>query len=239
MGKPQSIQHHQLLSVLEACCQRSTQLTIRTLLDNQVYEATFAGISRNEVKFDLREDDAATFPGSGLCCVVFCQDFNSNVFMTSVIDRRSNLQVCVSMPSEITVERRSSLRVPLDFGLRAAVKTHDGSELQVVPRDLSLTGMCIKYLEDKDLQRSTDTTVDITLRFSNDEINLTGTIGRKSAHNYGVIFSGSELDQVFEPPAALVRMYMQIRQQNLTQTLVRTDRCVSGEPVAIRSGSDN
>ena len=238
MGKPQSIQHDELLSVLETCCHRSALLTIRSLQDNQVYEATVAGVSRNKVMLDLREDVAAAFPKSSLCCVVFCQDFNTYVFMTSVMDRRSNLQVGMSMPSEMTVERRSSVRIPIDFGLTAAVKTDDGSELKVVAQDLSLTGMCIKHSEDKDLYRLSDTTVNINLRFSNNEINLTGMIKRKSNNHYGVIFSGSELDQVFEPPAALVRIYMQIRQQNLSPSLVRTDQCVSGKPVAIPSGCD-
>jgi hypothetical protein len=126
------------------------------------------------------------------------------------------------MPTSITVERRSSLRVPINAGLRVELKTGDGRGIAVRPQNLSLSGIFVGFAAGEDPGLSVDDRIAVELRLAHEWACVDGWIRRHVGNSYGVAFSPGEAETTSEPPAALRRVYTALRQQKISPNVLKS-----------------
>ncbi len=209
------------LPVLRRHCLRSTPATVRPMADNTVFSATFSSCSTTAVKLDLEGRTPVAFPTSGMCSVVFCHGVTTYHFMASVLEPSSTAQAVLAIPTQIAVERRSSLRVPIKAGLHIELKTGDGRRIAARPQNLSLSGVFVGFAPDEDPGLSVHERISVELRLAHESASVDGWIRRHVGNSYGIAFSPVESAKTSEPPAALRRVYTALRQREISPNVLK------------------
>jgi hypothetical protein len=192
------------------------------MADSNVFSAAFSSCSPTSVKFDLQGEATCPFPDSGTCSVFFCKCAATYHFMAPILQELGSSQVVLALPTQIAVERRTSLRVPMNAGLRVQVKTDDGRIVNAKPRDLSLYGTFLDFLTDDDPGLPVNARISLELRLNHLRVNLAGCVRRHVGSIYGIAFQHVDTEMGMEPPDELRRIYTTLRQQKLTPNVVKT-----------------
>ena len=237
MSTPQILQADEMKSLLSACCKRGTPVTIRSMVDQTVHSANFQELNGDALCLHLQTGPGCTPPQSGLCCVIFCRDRKTYLFTTLVrqSESPSMTHVELELPAEMTMERRASIRVPLDGGLRVSVSTREGASAAGIPRNLSLSGIFVELEEPLELPCETWVTVELNL--GQIEARLNGVVRRSVGQSYGLVFCAPPGEPAYEPPDALHHIYTLLRQRRLPRKLLKAaPRPSAGQKVAIPIG---
>ncbi len=197
---------------LRACCDAnaSTVLTWPDLL--LARKARFAGLDRSCVSFEL-EDPFTPRPPSppqARCCV--CFDFLSRTcafigLEFQAPDSALAGQVVLRLPTQLAIEGRARLRIPVlaNAGLRVTAEVQ-GEAWLLRSIDISETGMLIAFPNDEGPELTQDEAFSLTLELGDVSVSLPAcvrrSVSRPSHTEYGLQFHrdaesfASEHDQI-------------------------------------------
>ena len=113
-----------LLDVLRSCCNHSTSATIVSSADNSVLSAAFSSLSQDSLTLDLHDADRQIHVDCP-CYVAFFLEQARFLFTTTILDQPTPSQITVALPTQMSMERRTSLRVPVDSRLRVTLTNGD------------------------------------------------------------------------------------------------------------------
>ncbi len=203
----------EMLDVLRTCCARSISAQIVSHANTSVLSATFSSLSQDSLTFDLH-DTGGQVGADCSCYVAFFQGRARYLFTTRILDQEVPSQFTLAMPHQMTVERRTSLRVAVDSRLRVTVTKGDHL-LPAEPHGLSLSGMNIRFNSDTDPKLAVGECVELQLRIDGGSADLQGAVRRHVDNIYSIVFAHAASEGDINPPDKLQRVYWQLRQDNV------------------------
>lgn len=113
--------------------------------------------------------------------------------------------------SESDFNQRRAFRVPIVRSSGLSVRLEVGRRsLAATPVNISITGILVELPESETLDLPLDSEVTCTLQFRREKLQLHGIFRRRDGRHYGFAFRESLRGREAPPPAALVRMVMDL-----------------------------
>ncbi len=225
------IDDDEMHDVLRTCCARSTSATIVSNADPSVLSATFSSLSQDALTLGLHDTDRQIRIACPCYIAFFCEQARY-LFTTTILDRPAPSQITLAMPNQLTMERRSSVRVSVHSRLRVTM-TRGDDLLRADPQALSLSGINIKIDLDNDSQLTVGECVTLQLRLDRECVELEGSVRRQIDNIYSIVFSHAASEGDIHPPDRLQRVYWQLREDNLRSQVVKPEHIAAEQTVAI------
>lgn len=207
--------------ILQQCtAQPSPALVISSEL-GVACPALFTSVSDSSVTLDVFTEEDIIFGPASLCCVSFSHQTRAYIFLSPVLEFGQNQpsnhhQLVLTTPPEIAkAERRTAFRVPVRStrGLHVQVTTQDGRVLNAEPRNLSLTGIWIRFAAYNDPNLSVGARMNLELSLGKDVAQMTGEVRRRQNRSYGVFFPEVLNKGSIEPPESFRSIFTRLNQQ--------------------------
>lgn len=212
----------EMLDVLRTCCSRGTPATIGSNADLRILAATFSNFSQDSVTLDLQEE-LGEFRVDCPCYAVFFQEQASHLITTPKLEQPAPFQLVLPVPEQISMERRLSLRVPVDGELHVTV-TRGDAVLQAEPKGLSLSGINVRFDPSQEPSLRDGECIKLRLRLEHESIDLQGSVTRRTGKMYSITFSHAASVGDIHPPDQLQRMYWKLREDNLLSQIIKPER---------------
>ncbi len=225
------IDDDEMLDVLRTCCARSTSATIVSNTDTSILSATFSSLSRDSLTLDLH-DAVDQIRVDCPCYLAFVYEQARYLFTTTILDQPAPSRITLAMPNQMSMERRTSLRVPVDSRLRVTLMKGDDL-LPAEPQALSLSGINIRFDLDNDPQLTLGERVTLQLRIDRECAELQGSVRRQIGNIYSIVFSHAASEGDVNPPDKLQRVYWQLREDNLRGQVVKPEPTAAEQTVEI------
>ena len=113
-------------------------------------------------------------------------------------------------------DRRRAHRVPAMNSQLQVKLTIGHDEFNVVPLNVSLTGMFGEFLADEDPGMTTGDVVQVTLEYGDDYFSSLGIVRHRQGNGYGIQFKGIAKD---DPPRSLSQIIRKLLQKQIADRL--------------------
>ncbi len=209
------------LPILKEGCTFATTTRLQLVHSGHSVTATLRSVTTTGVVLRIATDDHTDeLSPHALCCVAFPHRTSLCAFLGCLLEIRNSdevgREVVVALPQRLVVTNlRRSFRVPVvsDSGLIVVLRRDDRSLCHVTARNMAENGIEVEFDSDREVPSlPLGTVLAIELHFHQEQIHLTGEVGRQQGSHCGLLFSTRSGEAAQQQSARLHGVVLSLQQ---------------------------